>query len=94
MHYNTITRLMTKRAKPRCWFLSLYQDDYNEPRYTLLFTYGDNEPDFIQDSKGYRKTYKTMEAAYADVCRVDLENAVMLVTLQFNFDARIENFGT
>lgn len=84
LEFNTIAKLASRSDKPLLFHVSLYINSDKQDTYSLYFTYDDINFDYVQTGKGRRKTYKTLDDAYQDVVRVDMENAVMLVTSEHN----------
>lgn len=84
LQYNTIAYLASRQDKPLMFHVSLYINSDKQDTYSLYFTFDDINFDYVQTGKGRRKTYKTLDDAYLDVVRVDIENPVMLVTAEHN----------
>ena len=91
LQFNTIPYLASRPDKPLIFHASLYIFTDELDTYSLYFTYDDVNFYYVQNAEGRRKIYKTLDDAYLDVCRVDLENGVMLVTSQHSL-VDVENF--
>lgn len=82
--YNTVESLADRTDKPIMFHVSLYIISDLLDSYSLYFTFDDVNFYYIQREDGHRKLYRTLDAAYIDVCKIDGLNGVMLVTPERN----------